>query len=75
MRTVPIVIGSWVAVTSQRQVESSGVTKRAKTGKPSVSISRTSRQPPSITQPATPRAASEVADSSPKWAERSWLHW
>ena len=75
MRTVPIVIGSCVAVTSQRQVESSGVTNRAKTGKPSASIRRTSRQPPSITQPATPRDASEVAESSPKCAERSWLHW
>ena len=40
----------------QRHVESSGVTKREKTGKPSSRMKRTSRHPPSRTQPATPRA-------------------
>ena len=51
---------------NQRQVESSGVTNRQKTGKPSSRMKRMSRQPPSRTHPATPRAWSEVTDSSPR---------
>ena len=69
IRTVPIVTGTCVASSSQRQVESSGVTKRQKTGKPSSRMKPMSRQPPSRTQPATPRALSEVTESSPRCAE------
>ena len=75
IRTVPIVIGTWVAVTSQRQVESSGVTKRVKTGKPE-RLDQADVSAAAVDHAAaTPREASEVAESSPKWAERSWLHW
>ena len=69
IRTPPISSSTspW-STSSHRPVESCGVVKRAKTGKSWRTIISTSRQPPSITAPTTPRAFKDVTESSPRCA-------
>ena len=66
-------IGSSIAMTRPRPLESSGAIPPWKTGKPSARIARTSRTQPSITAPAAPRAIAAVVSNSPHGPMRSPL--
>ena len=74
-RTPPIVTGWPQSWTCQRGSESCGVRYRTKVGKRRRAIAAASRVLPSTTTPRTPRARSDSADSSPKWAATSSLAW